>query len=164
MDRWIDEYLARRYEGDWISTGNYHYDRTLGFQVAGKFDAWNNMVSALGDLERPGRDTQHGTARLIMGMRKPKWTYDIDPETGANEFVVGMCWLAAHLSGQGLPTKVCNYGLGVYLMFSEEACTGDTRHIRCEGIVEDVRKLHAKLLKDPQTIEVPEDVHRGSYR
>lgn len=168
--RWIDEYLARPYEPGWLSTGNYYYERKFGRQVAGRYDAWNSMVSALGDLDRP--DTQHATARLILGIRKPKWRYGTDSETGASEFVVGMCLLASHLSGRAgkgfLQAKVTNGAVGVYLMFPEtdfaDAKNPAYSKLLCEGVVCEVRKLHAKLLNGPQTIPEPDDVRLGLYR
>ncbi len=163
---WTDEYLVGRYEADWLSTGNYHYERKkFGRTPPGKYAAWNKMVSALSDLDRHPRDTQHATARLIMGMHRPQWEYDTDEETGLSVVVVGMCLLAQYLGGQGLPAKVDNRGCGIHLMFSEERCTDSMiGHLRCEGIVADVRKLHAKLLESPQTVEIPGDVRMSEYR
>ena len=156
----------RPYEGDWQSTGNYFYERKKGGRnPTGKYVAWNKMVSALGDLGRHPRDTQHATARLLVGFERVQWDYGIDPETGANKCLVGMCLLAAHLCSQELPAKVCDYSFGLYLMFGEERCTSPaTRDTHCGSIVHEVRKLHAKLLEGPLTIETPDGVQRGSYR
>ena len=158
METWIDPYMGRRYEGDWISTGYHFYDRKSGRPA--EHDAWNEMVSGLGDVDRD--DTQHSTARRLVGLKRYA-SGDIDPETGQIQFIVGMCLLASHLTSKDFPAKVLRTA-GVYLMFEQKPCTGPKRFEYCQAIVKEVRDLHAKLLEKAHTIEDVASGRLGVYR
>lgn len=155
---WIDPYMGRRYEAGWISTNFYYYDRKSGKPA--EHDAWNKLVSALGDIQR--EDHQYGVARKIVGVKR-YGRGEIDPETGESQFIVGMCLLAAHLTSKGYPAKL-ERSWAVHLMFQEEPCTGPKRHEYCQGIVKEVRDLHAKLSAEPHTIKDDAEGRLGIYR
>ena len=67
-----------------------------------------------------------------------------------------------------LSAKVDNRGCGIHLMFEEKdfasAEVPTFSKLLCEGVVHEVRKLHAKLLAGPQTIEIPDDVRMSEFR
>ena len=159
---WTDDYIGHRGPQLWLDTGFFHYEpRRGGREVDGKYDAWNVLVRGLSDIER--EDTQHNTARLLVGLRRVKWKYDKDPETGLCEFTVGMCLLAMHLCNRDIPTRL-KAGMMNHLMFDEEICTGPDRHEYCQRILKVVRDLHKKLLVDPEAIAKSDHVSMSEYR
>ena len=163
---WTDDYIGHRGREMWLDSGFFHYESRRGvlcprFEDDGKYDAWNVLVRSLSDIER--EDTQHNTARLLVGLRRVKWKYDKDPETGLCEFTVGMCLLAMHLCNRDIPTRVKARTMN-HLMFDEDICTGPDRHEYCQRILKEVRDLHKKLLTDPESIAKSDHVRMTEYR